>query len=256
MLKIVLVATIAALVAEASPMPRLQLPQLDGRIVGGVDTTIESYPHQVSVMYFDRHICGGSIIAHNLILTAAHCTRGQEYYFLNIRYGSSLKNEGGQIVAVSEINDHPSYDPTTQDYDISVLKVEKDFELSPKAQIIGLVSPNTQEGDRHAFVSGWGALYSGGPSPTQLQVVEVKEEARVACSKAYGNKITDRMICFKNPGQDACQGDSGGPLVSGGAQVGVVSWGWGCANARFPGVYSHVDHASLRNHIVGIMNRK
>ncbi|XP_031328602.1 trypsin alpha-like isoform X2 [Photinus pyralis] len=254
MFKIVLIAAIAAL-AIASPRFRPVVPQLDGRIVGGVDVNIEDYPHQVSLQFLDVHDCGGSIIAPNLILTAAHCT-DHLVQFLSIRYGSSLMEEGGSVIKVAQKFDHPSYDPITFDYDLSILKLVSDIKASPKAQIIDLVPYNTEEGGRRAFVSGWGALYTDGPSPKQLQVVELNEEDREACKKAYGGKkITDRMICFNNPGKDSCQGDSGGPLVASGAQVGVVSWGYGCADAKYPGVYSHVDNAQLRMYIEDILRK-
>lgn len=54
--------------------------------------------------------------------------------------------------------------------------------------------------------------------------------------------ITDAMICASAPGKDSCFGDSGGPLTVNGTLEGVVSFGWGCADSRYPGVYSRVAY--------------
>ncbi|WP_407808037.1 trypsin-like serine protease, partial [Staphylococcus aureus] len=48
----------------------------DGRIVGGSSISISSVPWQISLQYYGSHICGGSIISANYIVTAAHCTDG------------------------------------------------------------------------------------------------------------------------------------------------------------------------------------
>ena len=102
-----------------------------------------------------------------------------------------------------------------------------------------------------SVVSGWGRLSSGGIIPSQLQAVEVYITSRAECDSAYADfgGITVNMICAGVPGggKDACQGDSGGPLVVDGQLVGIVSWGIGCAQADYPGVYSNV--ATLKSFV-------
>ena len=87
--------------------------------------------------------------------------------------------------------------------------------------------------------------FSGGSATNTLQWVRVPAITNAACNAQYGGSITDSMMCAGYPGvggKDACQGDSGGPFVcnDGGKAVvaGVVSWGYGCADANYAGVYS------------------
>eukprot|EP01083_Nonionella_stella_P111039 325486_1 len=61
---------------------------------------------------------------------------------------------------------------------------------------------------------------------------------------SYQGQITDNMLCARGNNKDSCQGDSGGPLVDGDVLVGVVSWGIGCADPSFPGVYARVSRAA------------
>ena len=85
--------------------------------------------------------------------------------------------------------------------------------------------------------------------PETCQFVRVPVITNAACESDYSGKITDSMMCAGYQGQggkDACQGDSGGPLVcnnNGNAViVGAVSWGFGCADPNFPGVYARLTH--------------
>jgi trypsin len=68
-----------------------------------------------------------------------------------------------------------------------------------------------------------------------------------------GSLITSAMFCaaVAQGGKDSCQGDSGGPIVNSSSrvQLGVVSWGWGCADAAYPGVYSNLGSATLASFI-------
>jgi len=61
------------------------------------------------------------------------------------------------------------------------------------------------------------------------------------------------MVCAGMPegGKDSCSGDSGGALVikKSGKQVGIVSWGIGCAEKDHPGVYTNVADKEINDFI-------
>ena len=93
-------------------------------------------------------------------------------------------------------------------------------------------------------VSGWGTTSEGGETSDDLRIVSVPYINDARCDSAYGNIggiIGDVMFCAGEAGKDSCQGDSGGPLTFNGQQIGVVSWGIGCARDGFPGVYAQID---------------
>ena len=81
-------------------------------------------------------------------------------------------------------------------------------------------------------------------SSVNLRKVDVSIVARTECSELYGKNITDNQFCagYINGGKDSCQGDSGGPIVDSvtGTLIGAVSWGYGCALPRYPGVYARI----------------
>ncbi|KAH8254421.1 hypothetical protein KR032_010043, partial [Drosophila birchii] len=224
---------------------------MDGRIVGGTATTISSFPWQISLQRNGGHSCGGSIYSHNIIVTAAHCLQSVSASALKVRAGSSYWNSGGSLVAVAAFRNHEGYNANTMVNDIAIVKLSSSLSMSSTIKTIGLASTNPANGAA-ASVSGWGTQSSGSSSiPTQLQYVNVNIVGRTQCassSYSYGSQIKSTMICAASSGKDACQGDSGGPLVSGGLLVGVVSWGYGCAQAKYPGVYS--DVADLRSWVV------
>ena len=108
------------------------------------------------------------------------------------------------------------------------------------------VALGVQEPGQSSWITGWGNT-EGTTNSTQLQVVEVP----ITTQSNYGsNQIDADMIMagFPDGGYDSCQGDSGGPMVVLAAdgqtylQSGVVSWGNGCADPGYPGVYSRVSY--------------
>ena len=159
--------------------------------------------------------------------------------------GQTNVNEG-QSIAIAEVINN-DWNPGTNDNDIAIVKLATPLTLGGDVQALCLPSTNFDPNDgANCFVSGWGSLASGGTYPDQLQYVGVPVVSQSRCNDAYGNVITDNMICagLDQGGKDSCQGDSGGPFVcmEGGTPVitGVVSWGKGCADPKYPGVYARV----------------
>ncbi|XP_037916201.1 trypsin delta-like [Hermetia illucens] len=232
---VVLTALLACAAADVVPL-------LDGRIVGGKATTIESYPHQISLRRSGSHICGGSLYKANVVVTAAHCVQGTSASVLTVVAGTSSRTSGGTSIKVSQVKVHPSYSSSKINNDVAVLILASSFSLSSSIQLIALASSAPAVGSA-VEVTGWGATKEGGASASTLQVVSVNVVSNADCAKAYGSSaITTAMLCagVDAGGKDACQGDSGGPLIQAGKLVGIVSWGSGCARKGYPGVYSNV----------------
>ncbi|XP_039148839.1 trypsin delta [Drosophila simulans] len=250
MLKFVILLSAVAC-ALGGTVPEGLLPQLDGRIVGGSATTISSFPWQVSLQRSGSHSCGGSIYSSTVIVTAAHCLQSVSASVLQIRAGSTYWSSGGAVFAVSSFKNHEGYNANTMVNDIAIIKINGALTFSSTIKSISLASSNPANGAA-ASVSGWGTQSYGSSSiPSQLQYVNLNIVGNSQCASStygYGSQIRSSMICAAASGKDACQGDSGGPLVSGGVLVGVVSWGYGCAYANYPGVYASV--ADLRSWVI------
>ncbi|KAJ8932944.1 hypothetical protein NQ314_014323 [Rhamnusium bicolor] len=256
MFKSIAICLVLSVVVKCAPQAEINRPNFDGRIVGGDDANIEDYPYQLSLLYHGSHMCGASIIGEKWALTAGHCTNKLAAEDLSIRAGSSILQSGGQLVNVTKIYQHPSFNPDTIDYDISLLELAESIILTKSASVISLVDANIKIAPgTETIITGWGKEHeSDNFIPNQLQVVEVPLVSNEICAEMYGGwGITDRMICagyVGEGGKDACQGDSGGPLVVNGKLAGIVSWGYGCADPEFPGVYSNIS--SMRDFVTEI----
>ena len=191
------------------------------------------------------------------VITAAHCTDGNSPSGIKIAVGETsfaLEGEAGEsfIVNVKTIKQHPDYDQSTTQNDISVLELENPIDLRthPNIKPICLPASGATFPNQEATVSGWGTLESGGVSPATLYKasVTVFEDGDCGVMNEY---MTPDMLCagIREGGKDSCQGDSGGPLVlpdpannNAHTLVGVVSWGFGCAVAGQLGIYAEVSH--------------
>ena len=218
------------------------------RIINGAETAENEYPFAVSLQDSMGHFCGGSLIAKNAVLSAAHC-QGGDY---EIALGRHNVSKGGQLVKVHREVPHKKYNDDTTDSDFMLVFLKDPAEL--KEGQVGLVKLNNDaslpaEGD-DVKVMGWGVTNTNtGSLSDVLMEVDVSVVTNEKCdassdgSDSYEGQITENMLCAMDKGEDSCQGDSGGPLVLGDTQVGVVSWGIGCADPKFPGVYARVSKA-------------
>ncbi|CAO1437133.1 unnamed protein product [Diamesa serratosioi] len=223
----------------------LRFNERNGRIVGGRDATIEEFPYMVALFYRNFHTCGGAILNANTILSAAHCTNGRAASSFSVRVGSNRVTTGGQVVNVRQLIPHEWYNPRNEEFDIVILKLERNLVLSASVRAIQL--PTHGFNVPHAAmatVSGWGGTNTAGNRvPTVLQTLQTPIIGNTQCRSIIGSSILNNHICAGGVvGRDACYGDSGGPLVFQGRVVGIVSWGPGrdCA-VGWPIVYMRVS---------------
>jgi len=215
----------------------------ESRIVGGTNAPTNAYPFFVS-----WGGCGASLVASDVILTAAHC-RGQSSNRAIV--GESIKNQNGEQRRIIRRISHPSYRSGSINYDYMVMKLDEPVDTSVYPYIKLNSNSNVPFGREELTVIGFGALReSGSNTPSRLQQVNVNYIQTSECNQrsSYNGDVRDStMFCAgTGGGKDSCQGDSGGPIFiqrSGQEveQVGIVSWGRGCAQSRYPGVYSRIS---------------
>ncbi|KAG5666309.1 hypothetical protein PVAND_017860 [Polypedilum vanderplanki] len=215
-------------------------------IIGGTPTSISNHPYIVSLRYNGNHVCGGSIVDDNKIVTAAHCLEDNDHTKYTVRVGSTYRDQGGSIFQIIRIRKHHSYNPNTYDYDVAV--VETFFILTGGiAQRISLTISEPQYSS-YLTAAGWG-MTDYLPGSNELLEVSIQYVNREICNTYYPSRITERMICAGLLGKGACRGDSGGPLVQNGILYGIVSWGSSNRCSKIsPDVYANV--ADLHNWII------
>jgi len=225
-------------------------PQIHAMVVNGKKDNSCKYKWLVGLTTRagKRPYCGGSLIAKDWVLTAAHCT----FSYFEVVAGEHMKGRG-QMRMIVQKTVHPRYDNTTYAWDLALVKLKEPFESTGCAGTIRL--PREHAGKKKCMIGGWGTIdRHSGEKATELHTGTVWTMKNWGCvwwTRYWSSEIKDSMLCARGSfwsGVDTCQGDSGGPLMcqdESGDWIldAVTSWGRGCGSWTLPGVYARVFEA-------------
>ncbi|MFE2571301.1 S1 family peptidase [Streptomyces mirabilis] len=217
--------------AQAAPTP----------VVGGTRAAQGEFPFMVRLSMG----CGGALYTQQIVLTAAHCVSGSGNNtsitatagVVDLQSSSAIKVKSTKVLQA------PGYNGKGKDW--ALIKL-----ASPVNQPTLKIATTTAYNNGNFTIAGWGAAREGGAQQRYLLKATVPFVSDATCQQAYGSDLVPGdEICagfVQQGGVDTCQGDSGGPMFrkdDSGAfiQVGIVSWGQGCAEPGYPGVYSEVS---------------
>ncbi|MCX4407009.1 S1 family peptidase [Streptomyces sp. NPDC059837] len=220
--------------AVAAPQP----------IVGGTTTTTTAYPFMMQITDASQNqFCGGTLVAANKVVTAAHCMVGETTSSVRVVGGRTyLNGTNGTVSKVSKIWINPDYTDATNGDDVAVLTLSTSMSYTP-ASYVASTDTGVYATGATARIIGWGTTSENGSSSNQLRTATVPIVSNTSCASSYGSEfVASDMVCagYTSGGVDTCQGDSGGPLLIGGVLAGITSWGEGCAEAGYPGVYTRL----------------
>ncbi|KAG5680177.1 hypothetical protein PVAND_009702 [Polypedilum vanderplanki] len=223
------------------------------RIVNGSPAEIENHPHHISLHERGFYFCGGSIIAPNFALSAAHCLRGARPQDILIHAGSNNRYAGDSF-EIEIFWLHPEFDTRTLERDIGIMRT---FRALIGSNISPIKLPAVCEAACCGVCEGTNMTVSGfgrtelGSSSQWLRQVSKPVFNFAECDRIW--RITNGMFCTDATRGDSCSGDSGGPVVdNNGIQHGVVSFGSANCDGSAPAVYVRLE-APINRHWIQLV---
>ena len=249
----------------------------------------DRYPYMASLQLegsspsgkYDYHMCGGFLIAPDLIMTSAHCAeyspQGSDEKFqafngveigrtnlgLEVEYDPMdlhTYHLDYENLVPEKLIKHPRYDEKTYEHDLMIVKVFGRSRYDPVKLDLGAVG-----GGQEITVMGWGAASANGNKKysDELREADMLVLDNEACKNTQvdvtnpstgatttttlKDNISSDMMCAMARNRFICHGDGGGPAIRRGANpqddtvVGIVSWGYGCVDANYPAVMTRIS---------------
>ncbi|XP_011879472.1 PREDICTED: trypsin 3A1-like isoform X2 [Vollenhovia emeryi] len=256
---------ISYLVSSGQLSPTLRLNNVCDKanhlVVGGTEALVSEFPHMVALGRPSSKfivMCGGTLISHTWVLSAAHCTFGPEDGFpTHAKIGfHNVTDKNAIITAIKNTIRHPQYDPPKMYADIALVQLTDKVTFAYKSIRPACLYQVYDPVPEKAWVSGWGRTEYVGNISDVLLTAELNIVDNLECTRKYNSSleipegIKPSMICAGDPSgkKDSCQGDSGGPLQIIHPDkcffqvVGIVSFGQPCGLTTIPAVYTKVSH--------------
>ncbi|XP_067004209.2 phenoloxidase-activating factor 2 [Anabrus simplex] len=230
-------------------------------------TSFGEFPWMVVIFLYptlELH-CGGSLISHNVVLTAAHCVHGRSESDIVVRAGDwDLTSKAEPLkridVKVKKIIRHENFHPQTLINDVALLVLSHSLPRRIHIDTICLPEKGATFAGQRCIVTGWGSKQGGALNYTttlsqvELPVLEHKKCRDMLRKTKFGRyfRLDKSFLCAggeENKG--ACLKDGGGPLICESDkdsdryyQAGVVAGGLACGVKDIPDVYANVAYLS------------
>ena len=195
------------------------------------------------------------LLSPRFALTAGHCSDAAT----NLDIDPQSRFGGGMEITFEDVWVHPDYNMWTFENDVAIIELSEDAMIEAQNGTMvpaGVVKMNRERIDDKDKTLDMTVIGFGDENPDELitdfsntlNQVDVQYVSNEECRRDHRGGVTEDMMCAEAPGQDACYGDSGGPLLLLGEDykednlIAIVSWGRGCADPNFPGVYTRVSY--------------